>query len=169
MARGETRFGGTRQAQLLGPGAPRRGGDIGITRQTAELLVAGAAAATATNYGIIFTVPAISINRDMTGASATGAVWQITSVRARWETAGSVSAALMVVKVPSGTAKSAGTNCLASAIDATAVADTNVDATLHATKANYQFADGDSMALVASGTLTALAGVFVEVEIKRIG
>src|ERR1700676_3544776 len=123
MARGETRFGSQRTSQLLGTGNPRRGGEIGLTRQTAELLVAGAAAATATNYGIILTIPAISINRDLTGLSATGPVWQITDVRARWETAGTVSAALMIVKVPSGTAKAAGTNCLAAVIDATAVAD----------------------------------------------
>lgn len=171
MARGETRFGSQRTSQVVGPSAPRRGGEVGLTRLTIEALIPGATAAAAANYGTVAIIPAISIQRDLTGASATGAVWQLTSARERHEGQGTDAGAvtLMVTLVPSGTAKAGGTGCLAVGFNLKGANDTNQDGALHATLANYQFRDGDSVAIVPAGVLTAVTGVFVQLEFKRIG
>jgi hypothetical protein len=174
MARGETRVGGERNAQLAGAlegFSKKRGGSIPLTREVQQILIPGTAAATAGNYGIFFTAPAININRYPSTAGRAAAVWQITDVRERHEAAGTDAGAVtvMVMKVPSGTAKAAGTACLAAGISLKATADTNQDAALHATAANSQLVDGDSLALVTTGTLTAVAGVSVTVELSRIG
>lgn len=171
MARGETRFGSTRTGQNPGSTAERRGGgEIGLTRVMFHLTLPGATAATAANYGPIGIIPAININRDPTGSSATGAVWKLMSIRERHETAGSGGACtLMLTKVPSGTAKAAGTACLAAGFDLTAVADTNQAGVLHATEANYLFADGDELVAVLTGTPTSVAGLCMTAEFKRIG
>ena len=107
------------------------------------------------------------VNR-LNGATP-GPVWQVASVRARWEaacTAGPTT--FMVVKVPSGTAKAAGIACLAAGIDVTAAADTIVNGVINTTTANLQLNDGDSLALVPTGTLTSLTGLAVMVEMFRI-
>lgn len=171
MGRGETRIGGTRTSQQVGSTKSRRGGgEIALTRMQMHLYLPGATAAVAANYGPIGIIPAISIQRDPTGSSATGAVWKLMSARERHEVAGSGGACtLMVTKVPSGTAKAAGTACLAAGFDLTATADTNQDGTLNATEANYMFADGDQVAGVITGTPTSVAGLNVTLEFKRVG
>src|ERR1051325_5385221 len=84
---------------------------------------------------------------------------KIVSVKIRWQTASGASETLMVKKVPSGTAKGSGTDCLAAGIDLTATADTNVSPALHATAGNYTFAAGGALGFVASGAPTSLDGV----------
>jgi len=93
---------------------------------------------------------------------------KIVSVKIRWQTASGASETLMVKKVPSGTAKASGTDCLAAGIDLTATADTNVSPALHATAANYTFAAGDGLGFVASGAPTSLDGVGITVEFQRV-
>lgn len=94
---------------------------------------------------------------------------QVVSVKERHQTLGTDGGAvtLMVKKVPSGTAKAAGTDVLAAGINLKAANDTNQSPALHATVANSQFAAGDAVALVTTGTLTAVDGVTVTVEFKR--
>ena len=174
MARGETRFGSLRpKVQQVGTGnpPPHRGGEIGITRQIICTLIPGTAAANAGNYGTVFMVPMININRDPIGASSKGPVWQVTDVRERHEAAGTDAGAVnvMLMKVPFGVAKAAGTPCLATALDLKALPDRGFDAPLHPTLSNYQLIDGDTLALVTTGTLTSVTGVAVTVELKRIG
>ena len=179
MARGETKFGSLRNhTQLIGTGnpLPRRGGETGLTRRTIDTQIFGASAATPANYGIIHTVPAININR-LPGATP-GPVWQITDVRARFEAAGTDGggATLQLIRVPSGTAKAAGISCLATPINLQGAINVNQDAPLVPIPAGapstatdtIQLWDGDSLALVPTGTLTAVAGVSVTVELMRL-
>ena len=56
----------------------------------------------------------------------------------------------------------------ASGVDLKAAADTNQTATLHATQANRQLAAGDGVALVTTGTLTAVAGVSLRATFRRL-
>lgn len=121
----------------------------------AAWLIAGTAAATAADYGAIF--------------QADHAMELIEFVE-RHEVAGSDADAvtLMLAKVPSGTAKAAGTDMLAAGLNLKAVADTNQVATLHATAGNRQLADGDAIALVPTGTLTAVAGLLVRATFRLI-
>lgn len=116
--------------------------------------LASTAAATADNYGIFYIAPYPV---------------EVVSVRERHETAGSDGSAvtLMVSKVPSGTAKGSATACLSAGINLKGTADTNASGSLHATAANYQLTTGDALALVPTGTLTAVDGVSVTVELKR--
>lgn len=75
---------------------------------------------------------------------------------------------LMVKKVPSGTAKAAGTDVLAAGINLKAAANTAQDGTLHATLANKQLAAGDGLGLEPTGVLTAVDAVGVTVWIKAL-
>jgi hypothetical protein len=117
--------------------------------------VAGTAAATAANYGIFYVADRALI---------------LTAFTERHEVAGSDGGAvtLMLAKVPSGTAKGAGTDMLAAGVNLKAAADTNQAGALHATPANYTLAAGDALALVPSGTLTAVAGVTARAVLKRV-
>lgn len=96
--------------------------------------------------------------------------YEVVSVREQHQTAGNDAGAVtvMVKKVPSGTAKSAGTDVLAAGVSLKATADTVQSPALHATAANYQLAAGDSLALVTTGTPTAVDGVSVTVVLKKI-
>lgn len=93
---------------------------------------------------------------------------KIVSVTGRWQTASGAAETLMVKKVPSGTAKASGTDCLAAGMALDATADTNVAGTLHATAANYTFAAGDGLGFVVSGTPTSLDGAGFTVEFQRV-
>lgn len=95
---------------------------------------------------------------------------KVVSVRERHAVAGNDAGAvtLMLKKVPSGTAKAAGTDCLAAGIDLKATADTNQSGTLHATAANYTLAAGDALGWVPTGTLTSLDGVTGSVELQKV-
>lgn len=95
---------------------------------------------------------------------------EVVSVRERHQTLGTDGGAvtLMVKKVPSATAKAAGTDILSAGLSLKSANDTNQSGTLHGTAANYQLAAGDALALVTTGTLTAVDGVSVHVVLKRI-
>lgn len=96
--------------------------------------------------------------------------WMLVSVNERHQTLGTDAGAvtLMVKKVPSGTAKASGTDMLAAGLNLKSTIDTNQAGALNATAANYTGAAGDGIALVSTGTLTAVDGVSVAVEIKRL-
>jgi hypothetical protein len=121
----------------------------------ATVLIGGAAAATAANYGIFYVAPV---------------KMQVTAIIERHEVAGSDGGAvtLMVKKVPSGTAPSAGTDLLTAGFNLKAVANTNVTGALSAVVATVTLAAGDALALVTTGTLTAVAGVSVSVAMKKV-
>lgn len=94
---------------------------------------------------------------------------QVVSVRERHQTLGTDAGAvtLMLKKVPSGTAKAAGTDVLSAGLNLKSANDTNQSGTLSATPANLKLAAGDALALVTTGVLTAVDGVSVTVELKR--
>lgn len=117
-------------------------------------LVASTAAATADNYGAFYIAPYPV---------------EVVSVKERHETAGADAGAvtLNVQKVPSGTAKGSGTDLLSAGINLKGTANTNATGTLSTTVATLRLAAGDALALVPTGTLTAVDGVTVTVELKR--
>lgn len=125
-------------------------------RVIANAVVQGANAQTAA----IFTAPFFVADR----------AYMVVSVKERHETAASDGGvvSLMVKKVPSGTAPSAGTDTLSAGISLKATANTNQAGSLHATPANYTLAAGDSLSLVTTGALTALVGVSCMVELKAV-
>lgn len=92
------------------------------------------------------------------------------SVRERHKTAESTAATLtgMLKKVPSGTALSAGTDMLAAGVNLKGTADTNASPALHATAGNYTLAAGDGIGILASTTITELAGSEFTVELQRV-
>lgn len=109
--------------------------------------------ATATNFGVaFFTAPVACI---------------VLSANERHSTLGTDGSAVTVMlkKVPSGTAAASGTDCLSAALSLKTTNDTNQAGALHATPANYTLAAGDSLALVLTGTPTAVAGVAFTVDI----
>jgi hypothetical protein len=106
---------------------------------------------------------------DMAAASAVNSLAMIArqrllliSASTRFGVAGGAAAALTVVKVPSGTAITAGTAMLDATMALTGTADTNVNGTVHSTLANRILADGDSVCFRLSGTLTGLAACIGE-------
>lgn len=116
----------------------------------------GTQPATAANFGcIMFTAPVACI---------------VTTVKERHSTAGNDAGAVTVMlkKVPSGTAAGSGTDCLSAGISCKATADTNQSGTLHGTPANYTMAAGDSLAVVLTGTPTALAGFNLTVDLAAV-
>lgn len=96
--------------------------------------------------------------------------YEVVAVREQHQTLGTDGGAVtvMVKKVPSGTAKAAGTDTLSAGISLKAANDTVQSGSLHATPANYQLAAGDSLGLVTTGVLTAVDGVTVTVYLKKI-
>jgi len=131
--------------------------------------------------GTISVVPKTQLAKFNTPAGATAtdydglffiadAAYQVTAVIERHAVIGSDAGAvtLMVKKVPSGTAKAAGTDVLASGINLKAAADTNQAGTLHGTAGNLNLAIGDALGVVPTGTLTAVDGVTVRVSLTRI-
>jgi len=133
-----------------------------------QVLVGGNVAVTTAL--ITFSIPAGATAADFDGVRAIPFAWKLVSVTERHQTAGTDAGAvtLMVKKVPSGTAKAAGTDMLAAGSSLKSVADTNVSPALHATAANITGAAGDGIGLVTTGVLTALDGVTVTVEYKRV-
>ena len=122
------------------------------------------------HFYVSFNVPAGAAAADYDGNIPIPDAAEIVSVTERHQTAGNDAGAVtvMVKKVPSGTARGSGTDTLSAGISLKGTADTNAAGSLHATPANYQFAAGDSVALVTTGTLTAVDGVSVTVKFKRI-
>lgn len=77
---------------------------------------------------------------------------------------GGASAAVNVIKIPSGTAKSAGQSMLASAFDLTATANTVQSRTISTSSVGVsQLSPGDAMGLRPGGTLTGAQEVCVTV------
>jgi hypothetical protein len=105
---------------------------------------------------------------DFDGVTPVMVACRLLGVTARWQTASGAAETLMVKKVPSGTAKASGTDCLAAGIALDATADTNVAGVLHATAANYTFAATDGLGLVASGAPTSLDGAALTFHFQRI-
>lgn len=125
-------------------------------RVVASWYSAGTAPATAGNHGVVFFVA--------------DRAYELVSVRERHATAGNDGSPVtgMLKKVPSGTAAASGTDMLTAGISYKGTADTNAAGTVHGTAANRQMAAGDGLAMVLTGTPTALAGVGVTVELKAI-
>lgn len=121
---------------------------------TVSVRVPSTDAATAGNYGTFWTAPAKCV---------------VDSIVERHATAGSDggTVSLLIEKLPSGTAKDSGTD-LNTALNLKSTANTNVSATLSTTAATLELASGDSLGLVTSGTLTAVADVAVTVGLHWI-
>ncbi len=133
-----------------------------------QVLVGGNVAVT--TQLITFNIPAGATAGDYDGTIAIPFAWKLVSVTERHQTLGTDGSAvtLMVKKVPSGTAKASGTDMLAAGTSLKSTNDTNVSPALHATAANITGAAGDGIGLVTTGTLTAVDGVTVTCEIKRV-
>lgn len=95
---------------------------------------------------------------------------KVVSVKERHTVAESTAATLtgMLKKVPSGTAPSAGTDCLSAGSNLKGTANTNVSGSLNATAGNYTLAAGDALAIVLSTTVTELVGSEYTIELQRV-
>lgn len=115
----------------------------------------GATAATAANYGVIFIAPFAC---------------EVVSVREAHTTAGSDAGAVTIdIEKLTGTqAPDAGVSVLGATINLKGTANTLQTPALTGTAANKQLAAGDRLCLKDAGVLTAVAGVTVTVELKRI-
>lgn len=133
-----------------------------------QVLVGGDVAVRRIHYSIL--IPVASTAGNFAGVIVPGLACQLTSVNERHETAGSDGSAVtvMVKKVPSGTARASGTDMLAAGVNMKATADTVQSPALHATVGNLQLAATDGVALVLTGTPTALAGLAFEFAFKPI-
>lgn len=120
-------------------------------------------------FPVTFQIAGGAVVADFDGALAIAdKKYEVVAVKERHAVAGTIAGTLMVKKVPSGTAKSAGTDVLASGINAQGVANTVQSGTLHATLANRQLAADDALGLEPSGAITSLDGVSVTVWVKAL-
>jgi hypothetical protein len=94
--------------------------------------------------------------------------YQVTIVRAVWRTAGGSAAAATLEKLTGTTAPGSGTAILTSAFDLTGTANTVGSGALSGTVGNLQLAAGDRLGVKLSGTLTALAGLNLTVQLDPI-
>jgi hypothetical protein len=133
------------------------GGFFGVTLPV-SVRIEGTTAQTAAN----FTTPFFIANRS----------YEVLTVTERHETAVGSAATVMLVKVKSGVAPASGINVITSGINLNAVANTNQSGTIVKTLTNGVYDKtllaGDSLALVTTGALGSLAGVFVSVLLKAI-
>lgn len=123
---------------------------------TVSAVLAGALPATAANYGVFFVAPFAC---------------EVVSVRESHETAGTDAGAvtLDIEKLTGTQAPDAGVAVLgATKINLKGTANTVQAPALTGTTADKQLAAGDRLCLKDAGTLTAVAGVAVTVELKRI-
>lgn len=119
-------------------------------------------------FFITKTIAAGAAAADFDGVIPLPVACKLVSVTMRYQVTSSAAETLMVNKVPSGTAKASGTNCLAAGMALNGTADTNIAGALHATPGNYTFAAGDGIGEVASGTPTALDGVGITYQFERV-
>lgn len=121
-------------------------------------------------FRLNFIVIAGAAAADYDGVLVAPFAGKLVRVIERHGTAGSDGGAvtLMPTKVPSGTAKAAGTAMLSAGISLKGTADTNASGSLSATAADLLVADGDSVGLVLTGTATAVDAVSVMLEFLRI-
>jgi len=124
----------------------------------------------ASSFFVAFRIIGGAAAGDYDGSVVVPVAAEVIGVTERHQTIGSDGGAvtLMVKKVASGTAKASGVDTLAAGTSLKSTADTNVAPALHATLANKQLAAGDALGLVTTGTLTAVDGVTVTVELKRL-
>lgn len=96
--------------------------------------------------------------------------YEIISCKERHEVAGSDGSPVtfQLNKVPNGTAPASGTSILTTGLSLKSTADTLQAGTITAVIANRRLVDGDGLCLETSGTLTAVAGVSIVVELKAI-
>lgn len=113
----------------------------------------GATAATAGNYGVFLIVPVACL---------------VTSIKEVHEVLGTDGAAvtLNIEKLTNGVAPGSGSTLLSTAFDLKATINTVQTGTLVTTAATRSLAINDRLALKKSGTLTAVAGVTVHVELQ---
>lgn len=125
-------------------------------------------------YGHV--LPVMSIIRGTTATSSANfstpffradRPYAVVEVKERHETA-ATDGSVMLRKVPSGTAPASGTAVLASSISLAATANTDQTGLLSSTESNRTLAEGDSLALEATGLLTSCAGVTFSVMLKSI-
>lgn len=117
--------------------------------------IVGAAAATAANYGVFFIAPAY---------------FELISAREVHQTAGTdVGAVTLDLEKLTGTqALDAGVSMLASTINLKGAVNTVVSGTLSATLSNRNLATGDRIAMKDAGTLTSVANVTIELELRIV-
>lgn len=168
---------GAKETKIAEDGAVTLPGTLAVTG--ASTLTGGAAVTSADGLTVgakivpqtmllSVVIPGGAAVADFDGVIPIPVACKIVSVKARWQTASAAAETLMVKKVPSGTAKASGTDCLSAGLALDAAADTNVSGALHATAANYTLAAGDGLALVPSGAPTSLDGVAVTIELQRV-
>ena len=119
---------------------------------TVNHALAGAAAATAANYGSFWVAPAKCVVDSIVYSFS----------------ANSSSGTVEVEKVPSATAQGSGTNLQTATVSTGSGANTNQTATLSGTVATVELAAGDRLALEDSGTLTSLTDLVVTVGLHWI-
>src|SRR5436190_3292233 len=126
--------------------------------------------------GSVIVPQAVTVNLCCLGAaSASGdavfvanRAYQVVAVRATWSHVGGSSAAATLEKLTGTTAPGSGTVILTSAFDLTTTANTVGTGTLSGTVGNLQLAAGDRLGVKLSGTLTALTGLNITVNLKPI-
>lgn len=116
----------------------------------------GTSAATALNYTALFFIA----QRD----------YYLISVTERHEVVGSDGSAvtMMLKVVPSGTAPASGTDMLTAGLSLKATANTNQTGSLVATAGGLLVPRGSGLAMVTTGTLTAVQGVTASVLLKAV-
>jgi len=119
---------------------------------TVTTVLAGAAPATAANYGSFWVAPAKCV---------------VDSITYSWST-NSSSGTVEVEKVPSATAQGSGTNLQSATVSTASGANTNSAATLSTTAATLELAAGDRLALEDGGTLTSLTDLVCTVGLHWI-
>ncbi len=119
---------------------------------TVSVVLPGATAATAANYGSFWIAPAKCVVDSITYSFS----------------ANSSSGTVEVEKVPSATAQGSGTNLQTATVSTASAANTNQAATLSATAATLELASGDRLALEDGGSLTSLTDLVCTVGLHWI-
>lgn len=97
-----------------------------------------------------------------------GETYEVMEVSYNFDVAGGAGAQADVSVVAAAAAITAGTTVLSSVIGMTAGARTAAKKSLTATKANRYIRAGSALAVVTSGTLTALAGLCVQILLQPL-
>ena len=118
---------------------------------------------------IVLTIPVDSGYVDSNVFIATGPC-EVVAVSEVHTVAGSDAGAvtLDVTKCDGTEAPASGVTVLNATFDLKSTANTVVDATLTATKANRKLVDGERLGINVTGTLTAVAGGVVTIRIKQL-
>ena len=129
--------------------------DIDQRRLHVHWTIPGIQAATATNYGVFFIVPLISL---------------VVGFQEVHQTAGSDAGtvSLMLEKLTGTTAPDSGSSVLSAALSLKATANTVQTGTITSTSANKTMAIGDRLCLKDAGTLTAVANVTVLLTLQLL-